>query len=226
VDDEPPEPGLIVDVLVRVRDAGEASVDPTAQYIGTEARVATDAARMAIEALARGEMLGGLQNLRLLAETAIRLRWIAFEGEERAGPDGLALVDPAIAAERVRRLRKRDLLQLAQAYRAFSNIRPEVGTVALLELMELAEQIHDEPAPRDTAQLITSRLAQNMYFSHRLCSALIHPGAALGRRELVTAEVLEMLVATAAYTAAGFGEAILRATFGESIFGPSSQLGI
>ena len=57
--------------------------------------------------------------LRLYLETIIRVRWLATD-EDHGVRDGELVVDESTVVERVRRLRKRDLLNLEAAYIAIN----------------------------------------------------------------------------------------------------------
>ncbi len=195
--------------LVAARDHGERQLDEASQFIGSECRVALYAFIHGNNAIARDELLGGMQYLRLLSETAIRVGWIAGDSHE-AGPDGYTVVDPAAATSRIESMRKRDLLLLASASRA---IRQSSGSVvedisASLEIS--ADQIAEPPAPVDLRTMATSVPGLNMYAVHRLCSAVVHPGAGIGRPQLMSRDALQKMTEASGTVCGGLAVAVLR----------------
>jgi hypothetical protein len=207
------DPDDILNLLVGVRDEGEARPDEASQFVGSEARIAAYALDQTRNAMTRGDSLGGLQSLRLISETGIRLRWLVGDGEDQFGPDGRLLVDPGAARSRYRSMRKRDLLQLAAAYRSISEVNPSEERRRLeAQLGALAASIGEDSAPWDVGRMALSATARRIYAAHRMCSALIHPGAALGRRdrELIPRGRLQEMTGEAAYVAWAVGDGILR----------------
>jgi len=208
-----PDRGDILKLLEGVRDEGEARPDEVSQFVGSEARVATYALVQGHNAIARDDLLGGLQSLRLSSETGIRLRWLVGDDEDEFGPDGRLLVDAGTAQSRYRSMRRRDLLQLAAAYHSISEVNPSEERRELEgQLRAIAALIAEVPAPWDARRLATSANARRIYAAHRMCSALIHPGAALGRhdREPIPRRRLEEMTSETAYVAWAVGDGILR----------------
>jgi hypothetical protein len=211
--DEPDDP---VDALVKVRDVGESRSDPESRFIGSEVRVATYAYLHGSNATARDEALGGLMYLRLLTETAIRLRWLAGPyGDEEPGGD--RQIDPTDSKRRIQRLRKRDLRLQVGAYRALREVEeannlPATWDDLIDRLVEAEAALGVDEAPQDLKAMARPfDTGQMLYAGFRLSSSMVHPGLMLGSGTLVERSVIEGSSLNAAMMIAGYGARLLKA---------------
>jgi hypothetical protein len=144
--------------IERYRPSGDHRV----QWIVAELAPARHAFARSLLEISVGDSLGHLLFLRLVAETTIRLGWIA---SHRRG--GLPAVRDAIDA-----LSKRDLMHLEAAQKRLGENTTAVDAAI--------REISAEPAPRQIEQLAGSTtLGSDGHFAFRLCSALVHPGLGL-----------------------------------------------
>lgn len=197
----------LVNELARIRDEGERRWDESSQFVGTESRIALYSLVHGRNATARGELLGGLQYLRLLSETVIRMRWAAGDGEEVGDPDGRPLIDATVARARIRSLQKRDLAHLLAAYRA---IHIDGNFELAPDLEGMINAIAEPLAPREISGLATSTTGRAAYATHRLCSSMIHPGLGIHRAGGMPRQRLAEMTDEMGYLAAAFGDAMLR----------------
>lgn len=189
-----PDRGDIVNRLVALRDRAAGGRSEASEYVGEECRVAVYALIQGSNALARHDSLGGLQYLRLLAETTIRLRWIAGDDEDAPTPDGRLKVDPDLATHRTLSMKKRDLRHLVAAYRAIREAGGSSSEGLTEQLSALADRIAEPLAPREMSTMAITTTARRVYAGHRLCSTMIHPGATLGRTGLMPRDRLEEMI--------------------------------
>jgi hypothetical protein len=178
-------------------------------FLSQELRVAKYGFEHASEAARSNDRLGALNQLRLLAESALRICWIAGDGLS-ADSDRRPIVDTAAARHRIDALRKRDILHLAGAYAAIHDVRGD-DRLLQAELFALAARISAAPAPPNIRQLATSPHATASYVAHRVCSSLVHPGLGMSRVDLMSIETVVDMAADNAYVCVVYGFAILRA---------------
>lgn len=223
-----PSHGFILAELQRLAQAGDGRTDEPSRYVGAECGVAWYALDRGGVAVENDEVVGGTMFLRVVAETAIRVAWIAGD-DPPAGPDGRLAVDPVTARERTARMNKRDLMQLSGAYKAIAAVQEpseaRAETIRLLD--ERVAATSAEPAPSTPFDLAVSAHARKVYAAHRLCSTTIHPGALLGRVELIQPQRLGSMLDEAAFVCSAFGDAVMRALDAEDGLGtrvvPSSS---
>jgi len=181
--DDTPDP---LEVLV---DIGETErIDAESRFIAAEANVAIKALMSGRQAMADGDVLAGWMYVRLLAETAIRIRWLAGPAADTPDKDGAPSIDKSATIERIAGLRKRDYGLMRDAWRAVHNIRIDTGqedTGSDLgdRLQALIDSIPENGAPNGIRQLAesTGRIGRQLYAEFRNSSSIIHPGSALGR---------------------------------------------
>jgi hypothetical protein len=202
-----PDRGALVESLARLRDEDDRSA--AGELIGPECRVALYALVKANDALAARDGLGASMYLRVIAETAIRLRWLLGDDEDESGrPLGFTA---ASVAARGRQLQMRDLRLLRKAFRAIKDVLEQPPEL-LPGLDKRIAELGDGPAaPENISELATSKHARKVYAAHRLSSMTIHPGAVLGRRALDPLGVLGAMVDEAAAVCAGAAEMARRA---------------
>jgi len=125
-----------------------------------------------------GDRIGAILWRRLATEAALRLAWIAGENLE-GDASGRLRVDSDEARERIARMRARDIRQLTGAYRAIRDDgSADPNVVAGLD--QLAARLSENPAPVSLRELAVNKPQRALYSQHRVCSTLIHPGAAIG----------------------------------------------
>lgn len=200
----------LIDELVRLRDEGERRPDEASRSVAGECRIALYALMQAHNAVARNEPLGGLQYLRLLAEAAIRVRWMAGDNDVADG-QGRPSADGETVVARARSMRKRDLKQLAAAYRAIVKSDPACDADLAPQVEALAAAIPEPAAPWDLRGMATSHTGRRLYAGHRLCSSMIHPGTSLKRGQLLPPARINEMLDDAAYLCAAWADASLRA---------------
>lgn len=194
--------------LTLLQQAGEGSSDERAGFVAKDLRVARYALGKAHDATAVDDRLGALHHLRLLAESTLRIVWIA--SDTGVDSDGRPFVDGSAARRRIDAVRKRDILQLAAAYDAFHEMRG-AGKPATNDLRVDAETIDGPPAPRTLRDLATSPYANQPYAVHRLCSALVHAGLGMSRVSRLPIATVSELADDSAQVCAVRGWAVLRA---------------
>jgi hypothetical protein len=194
--------------LTLLQQAGDGSSDERAGFVAKDLRVVRYALGKAHDATAVDDRLGALHHLRLLAESTLRMMWIA--SDTGVDSDGRPFVDSSAARRRIDAVRKRDILQLAAAYDAFHEMRG-AGKPATNDLRVDAETINGSPAPRTLRDLATSPYANQPYAVHRLCSALVHAGLGMSRVSRLPIATLGELANDTAQVCAVRGWAVLRA---------------
>lgn len=173
------------DELLTIADAADTFIDERAadrssifvRELLSELRTATDAARRLQAAMAVDDPLGPYVYLRVVLEVTIRLQWLGGDTHEP---------DVAVLRERIERQRARDLSRLSASLAALPDGPHRRRAVALVHL-ELAT-VRARKAPAAIEQLAVTEEAGEMYGAHRLCSALIHPGAGIRRIEMMDPE--------------------------------------
>ncbi len=211
-----PARDIIVGQLDSLRDVGFNSTDERVRLVGVECETGAGVLRRASAAAARDETLAGILYLRILAEIALRVRWLGGTADDVRDATGWPTVDVAQASENTRALRKRDLHQLAAAHRAITTVRPGGPSELTDQAQALADSIDGAMAPPNADQLALSPMARKIYAGHRLASMMIHPGASLGRGDLMSADVLEAMTDEAAIFLAIYAAALMR-SFGATI---------
>jgi hypothetical protein len=209
-------PPFDINRLTELRDLGERRQDAASRFIGSECRVAAYAYIQSSNASARGEPIGAMQFLRLFLEAIIRVRWLAGD-QDLGDADGQLVVDRATVIERVRRLTKRDLLNLRAAYVAINQSTGRKGQY-VGGLTALVDGIPDVPAPATVRELAVARSARATYAAHRLYSSRIHPGALLGRMAVEeTADEIDSQLEASGYMFTAWADASLRAVGERSV---------
>jgi hypothetical protein len=154
------------------------ALDETSRFAAAEIRLIELGVTRSAEALATTDHLGAGLWRRLAIEATLRLTWIAGDDlpAEAAGP---LVLDASVIRNRVARLRARDVLHLLAAYNA---VQEEPDKELVDGMTELAAALSTNPAPPNLRALVTNKPQRAMYAQHRMSSALIHPGAAIGDR--------------------------------------------
>lgn len=165
------EDGDLINAAAESLHRFENAEDLHVEYLMGELRPALHAFVQARNARGRAEILGEYMYLRLLAECALRVAWVASD---------LSSVD-AIRG-RVDSLRKRDLMNLLEASDQIHSLNGSVNPVRE-ELLGQASAIGAQPAPRNFSKMVTGDTTNGPYSVHRMCSVVVHVGA--GLRSLV-----------------------------------------
>jgi hypothetical protein len=153
---------LILDGATAVLTASESSTDRHVQFIRGELGPVRHAFGRSMVEIHVGDVLGHLLFARLLAESGIRLAYIA-----RRQDDGRREVRSAIEA-----LAKRDLLHLRATAQAMGG--PDDG------ITEAIDSIPGDPAPRTVEDLARGvPMAGGPRLLFRSSSARVHPGMGL-----------------------------------------------
>jgi hypothetical protein len=189
-------------------EACEGSGDERAGFVAKDLRVARYALGKTHDATAVDDRLGALHHLRLLAESTLRILWIASDANDDS--DGSPYVDASAARRRIDAVQKRDILHLAAAYDAVNEMRG-AGKPATNDLRVDAESIDGPAAPRTLRDLATSPYANQPYAVHRLCSALVHAGLGMSRVSRLPIAIVSELADDNAQMCAVRGWAVLRA---------------
>lgn len=194
----------LVDELRRL--AAAAPVEPNG-FVRGELTTAADALAFILGGDTVGDLLSRVLRLRLLAEVAIRLRWVAGD-DDVADDAGRPTVDPVVARERIGRIVKLDLTRLAQAYEAIHRAAGnDWGGGA--ELRKRAEDIPGARASADPEKLVVGA-ASGPYTAYRLASAAIHPGLVIGRLQMISETVVGQMADETAYIVVAYGDALTR----------------
>lgn len=197
--------------LDRLRDLGEGRDDDASQFIGGECRVAGLATARAYEAILSNDAIGSILYLRLIAETAIRVTWLADDDTGGADSEGRPTVDASRLRTRIRQLTRRDLEHLRASFVAIHDPGDE-DPDGLSDLLQgLIDAIEEPSAPGNAKALATSRAGRDAYAGYRLCSAMVHPGAALKRGSLIERDTAHSMTEQAAYLCCAWSDAALGA---------------
>lgn len=155
-----------------------ARTDDTSLGVGLEIVLGLTALTRADAAQTSGDHLGTLIYLRLLAEAALRVRWVGGDTDE-AGADGYPLVDAAVVRERLIGLRRRDLIHMAGALKVTAEYAGTDPAPLLKELGDRIAELKAPPAPAKWRGFATSHSAGAAYSAHRMCSSVVHAGTAM-----------------------------------------------
>lgn len=143
--------------------AYDDSIEHTS-YVRREVQLAALAVRRGTEAAYLSDWLTAWLHARLVAESAIRLAWLA------RGADTTEVV------RRLHRLEKRDLLLMLKADEAIAAdsehrmiVNPEI-------LKSRAAGLAKDPAPMDLRRLAHDADESGIYALHRWASTIVHPG--------------------------------------------------
>lgn len=150
-------------------DDVEPGASPDALNVLGEMRVAIGAARRVQAAAATEDALAAYSFLRVVLESAIRLRWLAGNGTELV---------PGDIHERINRQRRRDVTRFRDALTLMPESVNRSDTIQILEA-ELISLKDTALAPGQLRDLADTPDAKLLYDAHRFCSTLIHPGAAI-----------------------------------------------
>ena len=173
------------------------------RFITQELRLGYFAFRRSLDRPNRDMRYEQVVYLRLISEVALRLSWINSEIEQ----------DPASIFSRAIAMEKADLIQL----RASSNaIHQRTDGANELDggMAELIESLPGDPAPRRLDQLAVDALGERLYATHRMCSSIVHAGAALPRADLMPEERARDMTTGTMATVAGLAVMSLAALDG------------
>jgi hypothetical protein len=193
--------------LESLQRIAESLDDEAAPWIAIEVGLGRVALHRADSAERVGDRLGAFLYLRILAEVALRVRWLAGDRDEEDDA-GFPIVDALLVRERVKGLRRRDLLHMAGSFKVIAEFAG--GDKALhSELLRLAATLEAPPAPDTWRGLATSESAKSAYVAHRMCSSVVHVGGGMPQLYARSFDQVPSMIDTCAFMVSAWAAPML-----------------